>query len=272
MGLARVYTLSESPLTHHISPHSPPVSSTNPQHTDTILNLLAQQTHPMSSLYTNPFNTLHHSPESNPPPTITTNPSPSHPQSPAKATSSPAPPYADKDPPSHHPNKDAQPTSTSRPSPPTSYPSTPNTPPTPDDIHALLAEMGQVQDTMRTSISYLEAVATRAAQHTATEKESPRTALPTTTTTTTDTDTDTDTDTPRAKSTAWVVSLYHTPPPAPQENAKMKRLELANASLEQENVALRKEVEGLRLENRAVRGELRRNVMVQGLRWIGRDL
>lgn len=49
------------------------------------------------------------------------------------------------------------------------------------------------------------------------------------------------------------------------------RLEDANAHLEQENAALREEVEGLKRANRRLRTEWRRNAMLQGLRWVGRD-
>ncbi|KAJ4351375.1 uncharacterized protein N0V89_006715 [Didymosphaeria variabile] len=56
------------------------------------------------------------------------------------------------------------------------------------------------------------------------------------------------------------------------ETEKVQRLEEANARLDGENQALRNEVDLLRRQNKAVRTELRRNVMLQGRRWIGRDL
>ncbi|KAL1592875.1 hypothetical protein SLS60_011292 [Paraconiothyrium brasiliense] len=56
------------------------------------------------------------------------------------------------------------------------------------------------------------------------------------------------------------------------ETEKVQRLEEANARLDGENKDLRNEVDVLRRQNKAVRKELRRNVMLQGMRWIGHDL
>ncbi|KAK7186171.1 hypothetical protein DPSP01_000761 [Paraphaeosphaeria sporulosa] len=196
-------------------------------------------------------------------------------QSPSAATLSgphPSAQQTENAAPSQIPNKESLPGHTPRDAPQSSRP------PSTDDIYTLLLKMGQVQDTMRTSIANLEAVTARALHDTtsppqdqnnetdAANTRNTRPAVPE--------------DATKSHLHAGITRARVASPPPPRQTVytrgshapdKMTRLEAAPAQLERENSALREEVEGLKRANRRLRTEWRRNAMLQGLRWIGRD-
>ncbi|KAF9738999.1 hypothetical protein PMIN01_01633 [Paraphaeosphaeria minitans] len=237
----------------------------------------------MSIPNTNPFTTLHHSlsqalpdydsSSSTSPTLYSVTPTPS-PQNPSTAsTSAPPPPsqQTDKASSSQPPNKEPPPIPIPIPTP---HPSSSHTA---NDIYTLLLKMGQAQDTMRASIAHLEAITTRGLRGTTpptihTEDDAAH-AVDTGSTTSAVLD-----------ATALcppAVKRAHVAAPSPPLETGVARGSLASetttglgdahARLERENAALREEVEGLKRVNRRLRVEWRRNVMLQGLRWIGRD-
>jgi hypothetical protein len=201
----------------------------------------------------------------------------STPQEHASPTRNPRPSEATPSRPARHADKDSPPAHTPLPS---QDHGTPNdTTHSLDEIHELLLQMGAVQTTMREGIEGLVSFSARALQGSTEHTTQLAANTPALLDTTRALEAQTATARPAATPSKRIAPPNHTDPDTASlaaqdvesDSVRVRRLEASNAVLERANAALEEEVEGLRRQNRGLRREWRRNVMMQGLRWVGRD-